>query len=228
MWISRSILSSSSQDRSGFAWWAGNARLTNLSGQLLGAHVAHAGLMVFWAGAMTLFECGHFVQDKPLYEQGLILIPHLASLGLGVGLGASGEIVDGYPYFVVGVLHLISSAVLGFGGLYHAILGPEIITSEFFSYSWKDKNQMTTILGIHLILLGAGAFLLVLKAMVYGGLYDPWAPGGGDVRLISRPTLSPATILGYLLISPFGGDGWIVRVDNLEDVVGGHIYVGVT
>jgi photosystem II CP43 chlorophyll apoprotein len=32
----------------GFAWWSGNARLINASGKLLGAHVAHAGLMVFW------------------------------------------------------------------------------------------------------------------------------------------------------------------------------------
>jgi hypothetical protein len=27
----------------GFAWWSGNARLINVSGKLLGAHVAHAG-----------------------------------------------------------------------------------------------------------------------------------------------------------------------------------------
>jgi photosystem II CP43 chlorophyll apoprotein len=47
---------------------------------------------------------------------------------------------------------------------------------------------MTTILGIHLCLLGIGSYLLVLKATVFGGLYDTWSPGGGDVRLITNPT----------------------------------------
>ncbi|NJO73205.1 MAG: photosystem II reaction center protein CP43 [Leptolyngbyaceae cyanobacterium RM1_406_9] len=214
------------QESSGFAWWAGNARLINLSGKLLGAHVAHAGLIVFWAGAMTLFEVAHFVPEKPMYEQGFILLPHLASLGWGVGAG--GEVIDTFPYFVVGVLHLISSAVLGLGGIYHAVRGPETLEeySAFFGYDWKDKNKMTTILGIHLVLLGLGAFLLVLKAMFFGGLYDTWAPGGGDVRVVTNPTLNPAVIFGYILKSPFGGEGWIVSVNNLEDIVGGHIWVG--
>lgn len=166
------------QESTGFAWWAGNARLINLSGRLLGAHVAHAGLIVFWAGAMNLFEVAHFVPEKPMYEQGLILLPHLATLGYGVGPG--GEVIDTFPYFVSGVLHLISSAVLGFGGVYHSLIGPETLeeTFPFFGYTWKDKNKMTSILGFHLIILGVGAWLLVWKAMYFGGVYDTWAPGG--------------------------------------------------
>jgi len=215
------------QDTTGFAWWSGNARLINLSGKLLGAHVAHAGLIVFWAGAMCLFEVAHFVPEKPMYEQGLILLPHLASQGWGIGAG--GEVVDTFPFFVVAVLHLISSAVLGLGGIYHALRGPEVLEnySAFFGYDWKDKNKMTTILGIHLILLGLGAFLLVIKAMFVGGLYDTWAPGGGDVRVITNPTINPLIIFGYILSSPFGGSGNIVGVNNLEDVVGGHIWIGI-
>jgi photosystem II CP43 chlorophyll apoprotein len=213
-------------DSSGFAWWSGNARLINLSGKLLGAHVAHAGLIVFWAGAMCLFEVAHFVPEKPMYEQGFILLPHLATQGWGVGPG--GEVVDIFPYFVVGVLHLISSAVLGLGGIYHALRGPEVLEnySSFFGYDWKDKNQMTNIIGYHLILLGCGAFLLVIKAMFVGGLYDTWAPGGGDVRVITNPTINPLVIFGYVFSSPFGGSGNIIGVNNLEDVVGGHIWVG--
>jgi photosystem II CP43 chlorophyll apoprotein len=214
-------------ESTGFAWWSGNARLINLSGKLLGAHVSHAGLIVFWAGAMMLFEVAHFVPEKPMYEQGFILMPHVATLGWGIGPG--GEVTDVFPFFVVGVLHLISSAVLGLGGVYHALRGPDTLEeySSFFGYDWKDKNQMTNIIGYHLILLGCGALLLVFKAMFFGGVYDTWAPGGGDVRIINNPTLNPAVIFGYLVRSPFGGEGWLVGVDNMEDIIGGHIWVGL-
>lgn len=65
------------------------------------------------------------------------------------------------------------------------------------------------------------------ESYVFGGIYDTWAPGGGDVRLIKNPTLNPLVIFGYVFKSPFGGDGWIVSVNNMEDLVGGHIWVGV-
>ena len=203
-------------------WRAGNARLVDLSGRLLGAHVAHAGLIVFWAGAITLFEVAGFDPARPMYDQGLIVLPNLARLGWGIGDG--GQIVDTYPYFVIGVLHLISSAFLGAGGLFHALRGPAQLEGKFsfFGYRWDDANKMTTILGIHLVLLGLGAFLLVAKATSLGGLYDPAVQ---QVRVISSPTLNPLTIFGYL----FGTEGrlWLASVDDLEDVVGGHIWVGL-
>jgi photosystem II CP43 chlorophyll apoprotein len=63
--------------------------------------------------------------------------------------------------------------------------------------------------------------------MYLGGVYDTWAPGGGDVRFITTPTLNPIVIFGYVFRSPFGGDGWVVSVNNMEDIVGGHIWVGI-
>ncbi|MEM9164520.1 MAG: chlorophyll a/b binding light-harvesting protein, partial [Cyanobacteria bacterium P01_F01_bin.4] len=52
-------------------WWAGNARFINFSGKLLGAHIAHAGLIVLWAGAMTLFELSRYNPELAMYDQGL-------------------------------------------------------------------------------------------------------------------------------------------------------------
>jgi len=210
-----------SQENTGFAWYSGNARLINLSRRLLRAHVAHARLMMLWCGAMTLFEVAHYIPEKPLYEQRMILLPHLASLRYRVGNG--GEIINTTPYFVTGVFHLISSAVLGFRRVYHALAGPEILTNPFFAYNWSDKNRMTTILRYHLIMLRLGCFLLVLKATTFGRLYDTWAVGRRAVRVISNPTIN----LRYLLKSPFRGERWIVSIDNLDDVVGRHIVLRI-
>ena len=205
-----------------YSWWAGNFRFVNLSGKLLGAHLAHAGLIVLWAGAMTLFELSRYSPDISMYEQGLILLPHLATLGFGVG--ADGQIIDTYPYFAIGILHLVSSAFLGAGGLYHSVLGPEKLNLDGFGYDWEDGDKMTTILGIHLVLLGLAALLLVNKAMYFGGVYDPAL---ADMRVIAKPTLSPLRVFGYLVgITP---TGWTLQgmasVSNLEDVIGGHIWI---
>jgi photosystem II CP43 chlorophyll apoprotein len=57
---------------------------------------------------MNLFEVAHFIPEKPMYEQGLILLPHLATLGYGVGPG--GEV---HYILCISVIHLISSALFG-------------------------------------------------------------------------------------------------------------------
>jgi len=131
---------------------------------------------------------------------------------------------------VIGMLHLVASAVLGAGGLFHVFGGPASLKAtkgwaRKFHYEWDDPNQLTLILGHHLLFLGVAALGFVAKATQFGGIYDPVV---GAVRLVT-PNINPADIFGYLIgLTP---EGWnilgIASVNNLEDVVGGHVWVGV-
>merc|ERR1712228_418524 len=143
------------------------------------------------------------------------------------------EVTDVYSFFVVGVLHLLSSAVLGLGGLYHSIFGPERLedtrAGAIFGYQWQDRFRITGILGAHLGSLALGAVLLLVKAVYAGGLYDTWSSAGGDVRIIKDRAISlnPFILGRYIVRAPFGSEGWIISINNMEDLVGGHYWVGI-
>ena len=47
----------------------------------------------------------------------------MAALSFGVGPG--GEIYSIYPLFIIGVLHIIVSGILGLVGIYHFIFGSQ-------------------------------------------------------------------------------------------------------
>ena len=215
-------------NRPGRDWLIGNARLTQYSGLLLGAHIAHAGLIMFWAGSITVMEAGRFNPEIPLPDQGLTLIPHLATLG--IGFDELGALTHSYAFFVVGILHLVASAVLGAGGLFHVFRGPEVLSQASgratkFHYEWTDDKSLSFILGHHLIMLGLAALAFVLKATQWGGIYDASLH---QVRLVEHPTLNPVTIFGYLVGLNHGAwTSWgMASVNSLEDIVGGHAWLG--
>lgn len=208
-----------------FSWLQGNARLINRTELLLGAHLAHAGLIMFWAGAFTLLEISRYVAETPIAEQGLLLLPRLANLGWGVD--------NQDAWFAIAILHLVSSAVLAAGGLFHvfnqrsttyAVGNDRIMAKE--EGLWSNPATLSFILGQHLIILGFAASLFVLKATRFGGIYDPIS---GNVHLIETVTTNPAVIFGYLF--GFTRHGWdpmgMAAVDNLSDVVGGHVWISV-
>ena len=122
---------------------------------------------------------------------------------------------------------------MSLGGIYHSIIGfdklEETTYGIIFHFNWKDRYKISSILGAHLGAVGIFSFCVILKSCYFGGLYDTLCPGGGDIRLVKDYDISINlfVILKYLFRSPFGSEGWIISVNNLEDVIGGHYWISV-
>ena len=69
------------------------------------------------------------------------------------------------------------SGILGLGGIYHFIFGPERLEETRlgtpFAFSWQDQYKVSTVLEAHLIILGLGSILLYIQGVYFGGLDDP-------------------------------------------------------
>jgi len=200
-----------------YPWWAGNARFIDLSNTFIVAHLAQAALIMLWAGAFTLFELSVYSPGEPLYSQGLILLPHLATEGWGIGAG--GAIVDTGIWSSIAAIHMVAALVLAGGAYFHYTQLPASLAvgsenAAKFHFEWQDAKKLGFILGHHLIFLGLGALLFAAKAQFFGGLYDAYSD---SVRVVASPTLDPSVIWNYRT--------HLFDVKSLEDLVGGHIYV---
>ena len=161
-----------------------------------------------------------------MYEQGCIVLPHLASLAYSIG--PKGEVTSLYSYSIISTLHVISSSLISLGGPYHPLLSSDRLEEStyglLFCYNWQDRFRITAILGAHLLVLGVASLILFIKAIYLSGVYDTWSSGGGDIRSIKKYDLSlnPYVLARYLARPPFGSSGWILSVNNIEDLIGGH------
>ncbi len=201
-----------------YAWYAANAgAVTNKSGRFISSHIAHTGLICFGAGANTLFELARYNPDVPMGSQGLVVLPHLAGLGLG-GI-SNGVFTDTYQLLVVGILHLILSGVYAGGGMLHAFRYeeklesyPETARANKFKFDWNDPDRLTFILGHHLLFLAAGNIQFVEWAK-WHGIYDSAA---GVVRQVEYNL-----DLGMIWNHQFD----FLSISSLEDIMGGHAFL---
>ncbi len=199
-----------------YGWWVGNSVVTNRAGRFIGSHVAHTGLICFAAGANTLWEVARYNPEIPMGHQGMVSIPHLASIGIGFD---EAGLFTGVGVATIGIFHLIFSLVYGTAGLAHSLLfdadlkdGP-IPTTKKFKLEWENPDNQTFILGHHLIFFGVANIWFVEWAR-WHGIYDP--------ALDAVRTVFP----GYGDFAMVYGHQWdFLQIDSLEEVMSGHAFL---
>ncbi|KGG16381.1 MULTISPECIES: chlorophyll a/b binding light-harvesting protein [unclassified Prochlorococcus] len=198
-----------------YDFWAGNASVTNRSGRFIASHAAHTGMIAFGAGSNTLFELSRFDPSLPMGDQGLIFLPHLASVGIGFD---EAGVWTGAGVVTIAIVHLILSMVYGAGGLMHAIYFPDdmqksnVAQARKFKLEWDNPDNQTFILGHHLILFGLACAWFVEWARIHG-IYDPAI---GAVRQVNYNL--DLSMIWERQVN-------FLNIDSLEDVMGGHAFL---
>jgi len=207
-----------------YGWWVGNSVVTNKSSRFIGSHVAHTGLICFAAGANTLWELARYNPDVPMGYQGMVSIPHLASIGIGFD---EAGVWTGAGVVFIGVFHLICSMVYSGAGLLHSLIfsedtqnssglfaddRPEHRQAARYKLDWDDPDRQTFILGHHLIFFGVANIWFVEWARVHG-IYDPALEAVRQVNYNLDLTQIWNHQFDFLSIS------------SLEDVMGGHAFL---
>ncbi len=207
-----------------YGWWVGNSVVTNKSSRFIGSHVAHTGLIAFTAGANTLWEIARYNPDIPMGHQGMVSIPHLASLGIGFDQAG---VFTGQDIAFVGIFHLICSFVYALAGLLHSVVfsedtqnssglfadgRPEHRQAARFKLEWDNPDNQTFILGHHLVFFGVANIWFVEWARVHG-IYDPAIEA---IRQVNY-NLDLTQIWNHQFD--------FIQIDSLEDVMGGHAFL---
>ncbi|PPR96444.1 hypothetical protein GOBAR_AA24223 [Gossypium barbadense] len=92
-----------------------------------------------------------------------------------------------------------------------------LIAGHMYKTNWGIGHSLKDILEAH-----KGPF----TGQGHKGLYEILTTSWHAQLSLNLAMLGPSVIFGYLLKSPFGGEGWIVSVDVLEDIIGGHVWLG--
>jgi len=207
-----------------YGWWVGNSVVTNKSSRFIGSHVAHTGLIAFTAGANTLWELARYNPDIPMGHQGMVSIPHLASLGIGFDQAGAWT---GQDVAFIGIFHLICSFVYALAGLLHSVVfsedtqnssglfaddRPEHRQAARFKLEWDNPDNQTFILGHHLVFFGVANIWFVEWARVHG-IYDPAIEA---IRQVNY-NLDLTQIWNHQFD--------FIQIDSLEDVMGGHAFL---
>ena len=207
-----------------YGWWVGNSVVTNKSSRFIGSHVAHTGLIAFTAGANTLWELARYNPDIPMGHQGMVSIPHLASIGIGFDQAG---VWTGQDVAFIGIFHLICSFVYALAGVLHSVVfsedtqnssglfasdRPEHRQAARYKLEWNNPDNQTFILGHHLIFFGIANIWFVEWARVHG-IYDPAIEG---VRQV---------VYNLDLNAIWNHQFDFLTIDSLEDVMGGHAFL---